>query len=99
LRVTSGKVDVDDVVLERIADVAEIYPEAAVESLRLIAEGDKEGWTLVGSHDHVYNILAAALSSDQPNVRDAATDLIHVLGARGFKDLRILLLPGHPGQA
>jgi hypothetical protein len=99
LRVTSGKVDVDDVVLERIADVAEIYPEAAVESLRLIAEGDKEGWTLVGSHDHVYNILAAALSSDQPNVRDAATDLIHVLGARGFKDLRMLLLPGHPGQA
>jgi hypothetical protein len=99
LRVTSGKVDVDDVVLERLAGMAETYPKAAVESLRLIAEGDKEGWTLAGSRDHVNNILATALSSDQPNVRDAATDLIHVLGARGFKDLRMLLLPGHPGQA
>jgi hypothetical protein len=93
LRLTSGKVDLDDVVLERLAGMAETYPEAAVESLRLIAEGDKEGWTLGGSYDYVHNILATALSLDQPDVRDAATDLIHVLGARGFKDLRTLLLP------
>jgi hypothetical protein len=93
LRVTSGKVEADDVVLERLAGVAETYPEAAIESLRLIAEGDKEGWTLGGSHDHVYSILATALSLDQPKVRDAATDLIHILGARGFKDLRMLLVP------
>jgi hypothetical protein len=93
LRVTRGKVDADDLVLERLASVVETHPAVAVESVRLIAEGDREGWTLVGSYDNVHNILAAALSSGQPDVRDAATDLIHILGARGFKDLRTLLLP------
>ncbi len=91
LKLTGGKVDGDDLVLERLAGLAETQPAAAVEALRLIAEGDREGWTLVGSSDNIRNILATALFSNQPDARDAATDLVHMLGARGFKDLRTLL--------
>ncbi len=97
LKLTKGTVDLDSLVLERLASLASVYPEDAVEAVRLIAGGDSEGWLLSASMDHLTSILAAAISSAQPEVVEAAIDLIHLLGARGFHQLRTLLPRGDEG--
>jgi hypothetical protein len=93
LELTGGKVDLDYSVLERLADLAAVYPTEAVASLRLIATEDREGSVLAGTGDLVRRILATAISSNRSGARDTATDLIHFLGARGFSELRTLLSP------
>lgn len=94
LRLTEGKLDVGHMVFERLTEHASAYPAEAVEVVRLISNGDQEGWRLTASFDKVQEILAASLASNETSVKDAATALIHHLGARGFSKLRSLLLGG-----
>jgi hypothetical protein len=91
LTLTRGKIELDYSVLERLAELAETHPMAAAESVRLIARADNEGWIVAGSRDEIKAILAAGLASKQPDAREAATALVHALGARGYRDFRRLL--------
>jgi hypothetical protein len=91
LRLTDGQVDVGHAVFEQLAQCASTYPAEAVEAIRLIAESDQEGWRITASFDQVEAILTASLSSTDASAKDAATALVHHLGARGFYKLRSLL--------
>ncbi|MGB6164791.1 MAG: hypothetical protein WCF33_20785 [Pseudonocardiaceae bacterium] len=91
LRLGGGKIIFNHAVFDRLAEVVRTYPHKSVEAVRLLAAGDKEGWTITAYLGDIRAILAAALESDDPTARRAATDLAHALGARGFSDLRSLL--------
>ena len=76
-------------VIEHLAKTAYIRPRESVECLRMIAEGDREGWNLYGSLDHVRRILEVALR--HPSAADEAKRVIHYLGSRGFLEFQDLL--------
>jgi hypothetical protein len=87
----SGWVEPDDMVVKRLAAVAADLPRDAVHCLRLIVEGDEEGWHVSSWQDHARVILRTALDSQDPVAHDAAEDLVNRLLARGYFGFRDLL--------
>lgn len=85
------KVEPDHMVVRRLAEMVGERPLRVVRCLAGIVEADQEGWSIHGWMDEARSILAAAVSSDNPEAREAAIDLIHRLGARGHWDFRDLL--------
>jgi len=76
-------------VLEHLAKTVEEHPKESVKCLRMIAEGDREGWKLSARRDHVRRILEVALQN--PTAKEEAERIIHYLGSRGFLEFRDLL--------
>jgi len=85
------RVEPDHLVVERLATLAAAMPAHAVECLSLIIEGDKEGWHIHGWREHTRTILSTALQSTDETAQQAAVDLVHRLGARGYLSFRDLL--------
>jgi len=79
-----GKVEADHLVVERLGQIASAMPRAAVECLRLLVEGDKEGWHIQMWRDDARTILASALGSEDPSAREIAQHLLDRLGKRGY---------------
>jgi hypothetical protein len=78
-------------VMKRLAEVCPSYPVECVASLRLIIEGDKEGWILIGVEGDARALLKEALRSNVPEASFAATRLIEELIAKGQFGFRTLL--------
>ena len=87
----AGSVELDHLVVEQLAQVAESMPARAVRCLTLMVEGDKKGWLLSGWLEHARTILSAALKSTEKAAQERATELVHRLGARGYLQFRDLL--------
>jgi hypothetical protein len=87
----SGETEPYELVLERLATLSTTTPVDAVECLRLIMEGDKEGWNIRTWREPKRTILDTALKSGDPTAQQLAESLIHRLGARGYWDFRDLL--------
>jgi len=87
----SGKTEPYELVLERLARLSTRIPVDVMECLRLIVEGDKEGWNIRTWREPKRTILETALRSRDPIARQRAESLIHRLGARGYWDFRDLL--------
>jgi hypothetical protein len=81
----------DDLVAERLAMLTTTIPRETVECLRLMIEGDQEGWHMHIWREHARTILTKALQGTNIEARQAAVDLIHRLGARGYFEFRDLL--------
>src|SRR5262249_39406079 len=76
---------------ERLTALVPAMPRKTVECLRLIAEGDVEGWHIYTWREHPRAILEAARQSADTKAQDEAVELIHRLGARGYFEFRDLL--------
>jgi hypothetical protein len=99
LRLTK-KIESHYLVAERLAEVAETAPMQAVGALRLMVEADVDSWGLAGWSEEVKVIITSAIAASDSATRQAAVDLIHYLGARGYQEFRELLPtrpPDDPG--
>ena len=93
LSLTNGKIEHDYSVMIRLAEIADVDPSLAISCLRVMVDGDRERGIVLASADKVRDVLNAALESEQPGARQSAIDLIHILGAHGYIEMR-QLLPG-----
>jgi len=84
-----GKAEPDHMVVEKLAEIVETYPLEAVKSLKVIVEGDREGWGIYGWREYARNILRVALQD--VTAKQKAEDLIQYLGSRGYLEFRDLL--------
>ena len=85
--------------IEELGKSAAAEPERAIEALTLIIEGDREGWGLSLRAKDVEAILRTALASGRRAAIESATDLVHLLGAKGYRTYQQLLSAGDSGQA
>ncbi len=86
----AGKVEPDDMVVERLEALAKDMPQQTIECIRMMVEGDIEGWAVHSWQSHAKTILATAIQSGNPRARQAAIQVVDRLGERGylnFKDL------------
>jgi len=83
------KVDPDHMVVKELAKIMETYPLEAVKSLKIIVEGDSDGWGIYGWRQYARNILAIALQN--VTAKQEAESLIQYLGSRGYLEFRDLL--------
>jgi hypothetical protein len=84
----------DHLVVERLAELAPSMPLETVECLGMLAEGDKNGWEILGWNQAPEKILSTAMRSADQDARIAAIDLVHRLGALGHFQFRALLSGG-----
>ena len=73
-------------ILERLADVSSLVPLGAIRALDLLVIHDTAPGHFYGWHDSTRRIIATALSSDQPEVRDLAARVLNALAARGNRE-------------
>lgn len=85
----SDRAEPAHMVLETLSGTAQTHPQKSVKCLRLIAEGDRQGWELYAGREHIRQILQRGLAN--PHAREEAERLIHYLGSRGFLDFKDLL--------
>jgi hypothetical protein len=86
------KAEPDMSVVKRLADLSARYSVECVAALRLMIEGDREGWLLLGVEDDARRVLKGAIDSDNEDGRRAARRLIEDLIAKGQFGFRQLLL-------
>lgn len=76
-------------IIEYLVEIAEIKTKESVNCLRLIAEGDKEGWDIMGNKDEIRKVIEIAMH-EKSSVEEAEK-FVHYLGSRGFFEFRDLL--------
>lgn len=87
----AGKVEPDHEVVERLTVLANNMPFETVRCLRLMIEGDKEGWHIYHWQKQARLLLSTSIDSTNPEVRQTAIDVINRLGARGFLEFMDLI--------
>ncbi len=93
LELTDGKLDAEWLVVERLAELARIYPQEVIECLEKMIESDDKGWPLLGWKESLEKILSATLDSESECAREIAKRVINELGERGHHQYRDLLDP------
>jgi len=86
-----GQVEPDDLVVDRLAVLAEVMPDSAVECLKLVIEKGKRLGRIYFWRNQVKTILAKAIQGSNHQTRQSATALINRLGELGNWDFRELL--------
>ncbi len=76
-----------------LADQAETQPAVVVEAMRLLVDGDEYGSVPHLAEGQLRLAFSRLLASADSAVVDQARQLLHDLGARGFRQFRDLL--GH----
>jgi hypothetical protein len=90
LRLTK-KTESEMAVVKRLAEICPPYPVECVSCLRLMIEGDRERWLLVGVEDDARQLLRLALDSNRPEAALPARRLVEDLIAKGHFGFRTLL--------
>jgi hypothetical protein len=63
----------------------------ALSCLALLVASQSDDWRIAGQIGEVEAVLRNALNARDEATRNAAVDLVHRLGARGFRNLGVLL--------
>lgn len=78
-------------VVKLLAERCPRYPVECIGCLRLMVEGDRERWLLLGVEDDAQKVLKLALGSNNPDASLSARRLTEELIARGHFGFRALL--------
>jgi hypothetical protein len=87
------KITPDHQIVKQLGSYLDEQPEFVLETLYLIIEADKEGWSFYGFADEAREILLKALKRDDTNF-DAAKRIIDLLVIKGHSEYRSLLENG-----
>lgn len=90
----SKKVDRSRAVLRRLETDSIDNPRLAVKALRLMIQGDAQGWSVLVWDEEISNILSSVLGAEDRMAKLEALDVIEVLGARGYGQYRRFLPRG-----
>jgi hypothetical protein len=78
-------------VVKRLSELCPRYPVESVACLRLIIEGDTDGWILLGIENDARALLSQALAGNHPDGALSAKRLVEELIAKGQFSFRTLL--------
>ena len=68
----AGRVEPDHMVMKHLADIANARPLDVVECLRMIVEGDKEGWRIHGWMDQARLLLSTAINGSDEHAKEGS---------------------------
>jgi hypothetical protein len=90
----SGKMEISESVVEKLASLAQPMPYETIKCLELLVKGDRDGWDIDMWRGHARIILSSALQSGNKEASATAENVIHYFGSRGYLDFRDLLKKG-----
>lgn len=87
-----GRAEPEHLVIDRLRLDAIRFPLPTIRSLGLMLDGDRDGWRALSWRDDIRAIIRSVMSNEDETSREAAVDLVHKLGARGYFEFRDLLV-------
>jgi hypothetical protein len=87
----AGSVELEHLVMERLAELSQTNPAQTIASLELIIQGDRTGWDILRSTNEARIIIGNAIKSMDQTVRQHAIKVVNRLGTQGNLDFRDLL--------
>jgi hypothetical protein len=84
-------IDSGHLVVRRLAKMVSAHPLDVLRCLQLMLKSDRYGWLTLNRDTAVREILAQTLQSTEDDVRSLAEEIVHELGARGYREFRSLL--------
>jgi hypothetical protein len=82
----------DHIVMERLSELVSVYPLSTIQVLaKLLLEGERASWTILGSKDEIRSILTHVLQGSNEDAKKEARELINRLVSRGYPEFRDLL--------
>jgi hypothetical protein len=87
----TGRVDPHHEVINRLAERSRAKPRAAAVCVRLMVQGDRDAWIVLGSSEQIREIAGRALKSEDQETRAAGVHLVNVLVAQGHPEFKELL--------
>jgi len=90
-----GKAELEHLVIQRLAILASDMPVQTIECVRLLCEGDKEGWMIQTWDESIRTVLTTGMQSAEVSAQEAAVALINILSTRGHLSFRDLLGSEH----
>jgi len=69
--------------IRRLSETVDEFPSETLAILKLLVQGDANGWALGGSLNEVENILRRTAGNPDRSVRLATAEVIDLLGAQG----------------
>jgi hypothetical protein len=81
----------DKEVLQRLAELADDYPDLCMKCLDRLVKGDEKAWGVLVWKQEVRDVLTPLVDSGVQAVAERAVDLIHYLGSLGQYEYRDLL--------
>jgi len=85
------KTQSDYFVSQRLVELVRTLPFEAIQILSKLILVDQPGWIVLGNKTEINTIITTALNSPEANARNAATELINRLVARGYTEFGVLL--------
>lgn len=86
---STGEIEPDYIVMERLANLASQYPARCLEVLNALVNRDKRGWIFLGMEECARTMFQALLETEE--TKSDAKTLIHQLGSHGHHQFRELL--------
>jgi hypothetical protein len=86
----ANKAQPDDIIMERLAEIASQDPLRAARIVGCFVDGDEENWRIGSWKESAKAVLAVALNSDG-DARSVAEGVIDRLGRRGYVEFGVLL--------
>lgn len=87
---TFRNINPDFAVVERLAELARVYPYEAVRGFGILVEEDRDGWAIHGWAENPQTIISEALKADERS-RAEADRVVNLLVARGHRGFRNFL--------
>jgi hypothetical protein len=87
-------IEPDHMVAEKLVKVASKWPVESIRIFEALAKNDKEGWKISYWADEAMATIETALSSNSPEAKTAAVQLVNYLGSRGYVQFGKILSQG-----
>jgi len=87
----AGRAEPDHKAVDRLASLANSMPFETTRCLRLMIEGDKEGWHIYHWREQARLLLSTVINGTNLEAKQTAIDIINRLGARGFLEFMDLV--------
>lgn len=88
LKLTGGKIDWEEKVVERLEELFEQYGIRVMKCLKGIVNGDSDGWGMIGYQDTLKKMLERGKKNSDREIREETFDFIEYLGAVGYQQFR-----------
>lgn len=86
-----GEVDSAFQVVERLATLAQEFPEQVVDCLEILVQRTKKTWLIFSWREQAFEALRHVIKSDHPVARQKARRVINRFGELGLRDFKSLL--------
>ena len=86
-----GRIDADEAMVKYLSVIAADFPLKVIRCFQIMVMNETDDYNMWQWKEHGRKLLSTVIEAANPDARDLAINLVHRLGARGYKEYRELV--------